>query len=85
MEYNRIPAWEKYDYLDHFIDTVNSYTGLLKNRTSYKRIMQLKDTIADDWWLWLDWDQRRLCVVSKPDYGFRARLNKKYHLKLKRI
>lgn len=84
-EYNRIPAWEKYAYLDHFIATVNSYTGLLKNRTSYNRIMQLKETIADDWWTWLEWDQRRLCVISKPQYSFRARLNNKYHLKLKLI
>ena len=85
VEYNHIPAWEKYAYLDHFIATVNSYTGLLKNRTSYKRIMTLKDTIANDWWMWLDWDQRRLCVISKPQHSFRARLNSKYHLKLKRI
>lgn len=85
VEYNRIPAWEKYAYLDHFVATVNSYTGLLKNRTSYNRIIQLKAVIGDDWWQWLDWDQRRLCVISKPQYSFRARLNSKYHLKLKRI
>lgn len=85
VEYNHIPAWEKYAYLDHFIATVNSYTGLLKNRTSYNRIMQLKAAIGDDWWQWLDWDQRRLCVISKPQHTFRARLNDKYHLKLKRI
>ena len=85
VEYNRIPAWEKYAYLDHFVATINSYTGLLKNRTSYKRIIHLKAVIGDDWWAWLDWDQRRQCVVSKPQYSFRARLNSKYHLKLKRI
>jgi hypothetical protein len=84
-EYNQLTAVEKYRELDRFISTVNSYTGLLKNRTSYKRIMQIKDTIAGDWWTWLDWDQRRLCLVSKPQYSFRARLNSKYHLKLKRI
>lgn len=84
-EYNRLTKEEKYRELDSFISTVNSYTGLLKNRTSYKRIMVLKETIADDWWRWLDWDQRRLCVVSKPKHTFRARLCKKYNLKLKRI
>lgn len=84
-EYNQLETVEKYRELDRFISTVNSYTGLLKNRTSYKRIMTLKDTIADDWWLWLDWDQRRLCLVSKPQYTFRAILNSKYHLKLKQI
>ena len=84
-EYNQLAAVEKYRELDRFISTVNSYTGLLKNRTSYKRIMVLKETIADDWWQWLDWDQRRLCVISKPQHSFRARVNEKYHLKLKRI
>ena len=84
-EYNQLGTVEKYKELDRFISTVNSYTGLLKNRTSYKRICQLRSTIDNDWWEWIDWDQRRLCVVSKPMYSFRARLNKKYHLKLKRI
>lgn len=84
-EYNQLAAVEKYRELDRFVSTVNSYTGLLKNRTSYKRIMTLKYTIADDWWQWLEWDQRRLCVISKPQHTFRARLNDKYHLKLKRI
>ena len=84
-EYNQLLTVEKYRKLDRFISTVNSYTGLLKHRTSYKRIMGLKETIAQDWWQWLDWDQRRQCVVSKPQYTFRARLCKKYNLKLKRI
>ncbi|MBR6831616.1 MAG: hypothetical protein IKM58_06020, partial [Tidjanibacter sp.] len=84
-EYNQLTTAEKYRELDRFISTVNSYTGLLKNRTSYRRICQLREAIADDWWAWLDWDHRRLCVTSKPQYSFRARLNSKYHLKLKRI
>ena len=84
-EYNQLTTVEKYRELDRFISTVNSYTGLLKNRTSYKRIMVLKEAISDDWWQWLDWNQRRQCVVSKPEYTFRARLNDKYHLKLKSV
>ena len=46
---------------------------------------KLRQAIGDDWWQWLDWDARRQCVVSKPEYNFRARLNSKYHLKLKRL
>ena len=84
-EYNQLATVEKYRELDRFISTVNSYTGLLKNRTSYKRIIKLKDTIAQDWWQWLDWDQRRLCIVSNPQHTFRQRLCRKYNLKLKRI
>lgn len=84
-EYNTIPASEKYFHVDRFISTINSYTGLLKNRTSFRRVCQLRDAIADDWWQWIDWDQRRLCVMSKPQHTFRARLNDKYHLNLKRL
>lgn len=82
-EYNDIPDDEKYQHLDSFIDTVNSYTGLLKNRTSFRRTCQLRDTIAPAWWQWIEWNDRRQCVVSNPQHTFRARLNDKYHLKLK--
>ena len=84
-EYNAIPASEKYFHVDRFISTINSYTGLLKTRASFRRVCQLRDAIADDWWQWLDWDARRQCVVSKPQHTFRQRLCKKYNLKLKRI
>ena len=84
-EYNAIPNNEKYYHLDRFISTINSYTGLLKNRTSFRCICQLRYTIALDWWQWLEWDYRRQCVVSKPQHTFRQRLCKKYHLKLKSI
>ena len=85
QEYNAMSTEEKYQQIDRFISTVNSYTGLLKNRTQYGRICQLHDMIADEWWHWLDWDQRRLCVISKPTHTLHTRLCKKYHLKLKRI
>lgn len=84
-EYNAIPTSEKYFHLDRFISTINSYTGLLKNRSSFRRICKLRDTIGSDWWQWIDWDYRRLCVISKPQHTFRQRLCKKYNLKLKRI
>ncbi len=79
-EYNTLN--DKYANLDTFISTVNSYTGLLKNRTSYKRILQLRDTIGEAWWQWLEWDASRLCVVCKPEHSFRARFKKRYHLKI---
>ena len=84
-EYNAIPDSEKYFQLDRFIATVNSYTGLLKNRTSYKRIVILRNTIGEAWWNWLEWDERRMCVICKAQYSFKARLNRKYHLKIKKI
>ncbi len=82
-EYNHDPF--KYQHLDKFMATVNSYTGLLKNRTSYRRIQELRELIHPVWWQWLDWDERRLCVVGKPEHTLRERLRRKYHLKIKRI
>lgn len=81
--FNQLGTVEKYKELDRFISTVNSYSGLLKNRTSYKRICQLREAIDEQWWCWLDWDERRQCVVCKPEYSLNARLNRKYHLRLK--
>ena len=82
-EYNQLTTVEKYRELDRFISTVNSYTGLLKNRTSYSRIMTLKAAIGKDWWHWLQWDSRRQCVVCREGFTERDRLNLKYHLRLK--
>lgn len=82
-EYNQLTAVEKYRELDRFISTVNSYTGLLKNRTSYSRIMALKAAIGKDWWHWLQWDSRRQCVVCMEGFTERGRLSLKYHLRLK--
>lgn len=64
-----------------FLSTVNSYFGLLKTRTQYRRIQQLKNLISPAWWKFLYWDEHRKCVVSKPEHGYRARLKAKYNLK----
>ena len=82
-EYNQLTTVEKYRELDRFISTVNSYTGLLKNRTSYSRIRTMKAAIGKDWWHWLQWDSRRQCVVCREGFTERDRLNLKYHLRLK--
>lgn len=80
-EYNGIKKKEA--VLGNFISTVNSYTGLLKNRTDHKRIQQLIAIIAPEWWEMMEWNEKRQCVVAKEAYNYRNRLNKKYHLKLK--
>lgn len=80
-EFNAIT--DKYANIDQFMSAVNSYTGLLKNRTSYLRIQAVVDLIDEAWWQWLAWDECRLCLVCKPEHSFRMRLNEHYHLKLK--
>lgn len=75
---------QPYKDIDKMQQSFNSYSGLLKNRTDYRRLIALKDMLAPQWWQWLEWDSKRLCLVCKPQYTERERLNKKYHLKLKR-
>lgn len=64
--------------------SVNSYTGLLKNRTEWKNTQSLKERIAPDWWEYLEWDERRQCVHCRSGFTWKDRMNEKYHLKLRR-
>ena len=73
----------KFAHLDHFLASFNSYSGLLKGRTDFGRLAQLKDLVHPDWWQWLDYDARRQCLTYLPKYSVNSRLNIKYHLKLK--
>lgn len=65
------------------VQTFNSYSGLLKNRTDFKRLIDLRDKLDDIWWRWLKWDERRKCITYRPEYAPNVRLNAKYSLNLK--
>lgn len=82
-EFNALP--DKYYCIDQFLSAVNSYTGMLKNRTEYRRICELRDRVSSEWLEWLEWNERRQCFRCKPEHSFRARLNRHYHLKLKEV
>ena len=81
-EYNQIE--DKWLYIDQFMSSINSYLGLLKTRTDYRRLEHLVEGIAPEWWEYFDYDQQRRCVNCKPEYSIKSRLNKKYHLRLKK-
>lgn len=76
---------ERYKDIDAMVSSFNSYSGLLKSRTDYARLISLRDEVATCWWKWLAWDQRRLCITYKPQYSIHSRLNNKYHLHLKQL
>ena len=73
-----------YKDIDKMVSVFNSYGGLLKNRTDYGRLIEMKDSLSPLWWQWMEWNDRRLCVAFKPEYSVNERLNRKYHLKLKK-
>lgn len=69
--------------IDAFLCSMNSYFGLLKQRTDYRRLLRLRDEIAPDWWQYVQWDDRRKCVTALPYWTWTARMDRKYHLKLR--
>lgn len=74
---------DKRENLEHFISSVNSYTGLLKNRQDYGRMMKLVGMIDEEWWKYAEWDAARHCVVTRDGYKHKQLLAKKYHIKSK--
>ena len=68
--------------IDKILSVFNSYSGLIKNRTDYKRLLELRDRLSPEWWQWLVWDERRLCLTARAEYSTNARLNEKYNLNI---
>ena len=81
-EFNKMT--DKYQYLDRVIASINSYTGQLKARTDYGRLMAFVNALDKQWWDWLDWDKKRLCVTPKPEHTMKRRLAKKYNIKIRK-
>ncbi len=68
-------------HLDNFVSSINSYTGLLKLRTDYGRIQRLRAMIGPEWYDYVDWDERRLCLRYKAGWSIPDRLKRNYNLK----
>lgn len=73
-----------YKNIDRMVASFNSYSGLLKARSDYKRLLDLRGKIGKEWWQWLAWDDRRKCLVFQEYYSPNRRLDRKYKLHLKR-
>ena len=74
---------DKWKHIDHLLQSFNSYTGLMKNRTDFRRIEHLHQILSPEWYAWLQYDDQRRCLVYLPKYSVKNRLNRKYYLKLK--
>lgn len=70
--------------IDKMLNSFNSYGGLLKNRTDYRRLLMLRDMMCEEWWKRLEWNPRKQCVSFQEKYSIKERLNRKYHLHLKK-
>lgn len=84
MRVDEMNGWEdKEARIESFIASVNSYTGLTKNRTNHKATIAIKERTSPEWWQYVEWNDARKCVNARPGYKHNEMLDKKYHLKLK--
>lgn len=77
---------DKKAHIEEFLSSINSYCGLLKNRTNYGRLITLLRSVGKGWWLYCHYDVRRQCIVANSSYSHRRLINSKHHLStIKRI
>lgn len=82
--YNKIKNKKKYMY--DFIDTLNSYIGLIKQFNSYKIIRKLLNQISDVWYdKYIQWNPDRGIIQPKPHHMFHYKINESYNLGLKKF
>lgn len=69
--------------LERFLSCMNSYIGLLKNRTDYIKIMRLLRMVDLEWWHYCYWNVRKQCITAVPSQNHRERITRKFNLKRK--
>ena len=70
--------------IDKMVECFNSYSGQLKNRTDYWRLLALRDRLDNEWWRWLRWNGQRHCLAYREGFTPNERLIRKYRITLKK-
>lgn len=73
------------DNIDHFIASINSYTGQMKHHAAYNIIRDLVDNrVSPKWLKYVHFNEDRLCFQANDGYTHNELLQRKYHFKLHR-
>lgn len=78
--FNSVQPCDKYFLLENFLSSLNSYFGLMKNRTDHNRMMTMLRSIDADWWRFCHYNPRRQCIVANESYSHRNLINSKHNL-----
>ena len=78
--FNSVQPCDKYFLLENFLSSLNSYFGLMKNRTDHNRMMTMLRSIDADWWRYCHYNPRRQCIVANESYSHRNLINSKHNL-----
>src|SRR5574344_893682 len=70
--------------VEHCLCSLNSYTGLFKNRNGVNLIKDLDKHLNPQWKKYIHMDLNRLCYNANPGYAHNDFLVKNYGLKLKK-
>ena len=62
------------------ISRLNSYLGMCKNTNGYNQAMRIVRELNSEWWKYLTFNSRRVCLQPKPEYTERNQLIRKYKL-----
>ena len=72
----------KYVHLQDFLNSMNSYLGIIKQCTSYRLVNKLISRIDIGWFNYVQWDPVRRVLSARPCYDFHGRLDYSYNLGL---
>ena len=81
--FNKLSHGAKYNNIDQFISSLNSFFGMMKGRNEYNNIMKCVNLISKDWFDFVHFNKDKITI--EPNIGFtrKDRIIKKYNLKIK--
>lgn len=69
------------NHLDKMLSSVNSYLGVCKNVNGYNQVMRLIRLLSPEWYHYIYFNRRRVCLSPLPQYTQRNRIIHKFNLK----
>lgn len=78
VEMNSVKDKER--VLEHFICSINSYFGLLKNRTDYKLLIRLLNMIDVAWYRYCYYNPQKQCLSPVSSQKHRQRIYRRYNI-----
>lgn len=60
--------------------SLNSYLGICKNLNGFKRACEIVGELDEEWWKYIHFNKRRICLEANEEYKERNRIINKFRL-----
>lgn len=67
--------------IGHLLDSLNSYTGILKRRNEYGNLKKIVAMINPKWWQYIEFDTTNNMLVAREGWTHSERLIKRFNIK----